>query len=152
MFSNISLTNISVKIYLVIIIIVFIYCILQEREELGCTKVTIKKQCDELNSVYYKDSIPKPTDTRTILEYKLLRLLSLYKFSNVWKKCFIISTILCIFIKLLTNVSNINIISLHLITIAILYFYHNFMIYHVFRYARQIGTGIIIKLRDIDKK
>lgn len=152
MFSSISLTNISVKFYLVITIIIFIYCILKEREELGCTKITIKKQCDELNSVYFKDSIPKSTDTRTMLEYKLLRLLSLYEFSSAWRKCYIISTILCIFIKLLTNVSNVNLISLHLITTAILYFYHNFMIYRVFKYAKQIGTSIIIKLRHFDKK
>lgn len=152
MFSKISLIDMLVKFYLVITVIILIYCILKEREEFGCTKVTIKKQCDETKSVYFKNSIPNPTDTKTVLEYKLLKLLSLYEFSGVWKKCYIISTIICVFIKLITNVSNINLISLHLIVSAIIYFYHNFMIYHVFRHAKQIGTGIIIKLRDIDKK
>ena len=65
--------------YLLSIPIVLIYSFLKEREEFGCKGWTIKKQCNELESVYLRGTQYKKTDTKNTLYAKLKKVMSLIK-------------------------------------------------------------------------
>jgi len=125
-----------------------VYSILKEREEMGCRSFSIKKHCLEKNSLYFKDTYPLITDNKNILYNKLISLLSIHEKAGIWRKCLIIATIIIFFIKLyMKDISDQNIIVLHILIICILYFYHNFMNFHYYRIAKNISFDIIDKLK-----
>lgn len=134
----------TTKIYFGIIMLIFIYSIFKEREEYGCSEFSIKKQCDELKSIYFTNTYPLTTDNKKTLIKKLKSLLSIHQKYAVWRKCFIIATV----IIFMTKCINIEIkyeflISLHLIILGILYFYHNYLNFHIYRIAYNIGSKIL---------
>jgi hypothetical protein len=143
---------IFVQLYLVIILGIFVYCILKEREEFGCSGITVKKQCNELKSIFFKSTTPLNTDTKKQLINKLKEILRLHEKNAVWRRCFILATII-IFVFKITNseIKFESIITLHLIIIGIIYFYHNFMNFHVYRIANTIGNQIIDKIIFVNK-
>ena len=144
--------NIFNKIYFSSIIVIFIYAIFKEREEFGCSKLfTIKKQCNELNSIYLQGTYPYPLDTKHILIKKLKSILSIHLKYAVWRKCFIIGCLIILFTKGLNpDIKPHLLIGLHIITISILYFYHNFMNFHLYRLADNIGTLILNNLDNLN--
>jgi len=142
--------KVFVGIYVLVLILINIYAIQKERESLNCQGFTIKKQCDELNSSYLKDALPKDTDTKTILENKLFKLISITDNTAYWRRCFILATIICIVTKLFCNLPMNSFVALHLVITGILYFYHNFMNFHVYKLAMNVGSDIIRRLRKLD--
>jgi hypothetical protein len=59
---------ISIISMIIIIICIFLYAILKEREELGCYRFSIAKQCDDNNSVYVINTKMEDGDTKEILK------------------------------------------------------------------------------------
>lgn len=136
-----------IQLYLVIILTIFVYCILKEREEFGCSGLTVKKQCNELKSIFFKDTMPLNTDTKKQLINKLKEILRLHERNAVWRRCFILATIIIFLFKVTnTDIKFESLIMLHLIIVVIIYFYHNFMNFHVYRIADTIGNQIINKI------
>ena len=61
-----------VKAYFICSASLLIYILLKERTEFGCkSKFKIEKHCDDLNSVYFNDIIPKESDSKLNLINKL---------------------------------------------------------------------------------
>ena len=129
-------------------ILALVYAILKERIELGCPKgFKLEKHCDDLKSIYMFDALPKKSDSKRVLTKKLISLLSMHEKAAVWRKCFIIGTVITVLTKGLSpDIDDKILIALHLSTVAILYFYHNFMNFHVYRQARNVGLDIIKRL------
>jgi hypothetical protein len=147
MLMDLTFTGVLTKFYIVCIILINIYCLLKEREILGCTRISIKRQCNELNSVFFKGTLPDKNDSRQMLESKLYKILSMHDSSAVWRRGFIISTVFAIFIRLFTEITSVNLIAIHIIMVAILYFYHHFMKFHVYDLGKKIGAQLILQLR-----
>ncbi len=134
----------TTKIYFGIIMLIFIYSILKEREEFGCSKFSIKKQCDESKSIYFNNTYPLTTDNKKILIKKLKSLLSMHLKYAVWRKCFIITTVIIFITKCIDiEIKYEFLIGLHLIILGILYFYHNYLNFHIYRIASNIGSKIL---------
>ncbi len=134
----------TTKIYFGMSIFILIYSILKEREEYGCSGFSIKKQCDELKSIYFNNTYPLPTDNKKTLIIKLKKLLSFHSNCAVWRKCFIIATVIIFIIRCInTEIKYESLISLHLTIIGILYFYHNYLDFHIYRVADDIGSKIL---------
>ena len=133
------------KIYFGIIIIVFIYALLKERNEFGCsTYFSIKKHCDDKNSIYLKNTYPTYNDNNEILIKKLRKILSIHTKYAVWRKCFIMATVIMIFTKGLNpNIKSHTLIGLHIVCMSIIYFYHNFINFHIHNPANNIGILIL---------
>ena len=139
--------NIFNKVYFTLTIIVFIYAIFKEREEFGCSVLYGKKQCDELKSIYFKRTYPMESDTKEILMRKIKSILSIHLKISVWRKCFLISTLILFFTKGLNpEIKPQTLIGLHIIIMSIIYFYHNIMNFHVYRIADDIGSLILYNL------
>lgn len=144
------------RIYFTIILLIFIYSLLKERQEFGCSGwFKIKKHCNDMNSIYFKGTEPSNTDSKEILSKKLKSILRIHNKHAIWRKCFIISTVIIFFVKGLNqDIKPQSLIGVHLITLSIIYFYHNFMNFHVNRIADKVGSQIIdmITAKQITKK
>jgi len=147
-------TNIFNKVYFGLITIIFIYSLFKERNEFGCSSYfSIKKHCSDLDSVYFKGTYPTKTDTKQNLINKLKSILSIHLKYAVWRKCFIIATFIIILTKALRpEIESQTLIGLHIVSISIIYFYHNFMNYHVYRIADNIGTLLLNKIQQKQHK
>ena len=132
-------------IYFSIVFIIFIYALLKERNEFGCSSYfSIKQHCNDFDSVYFKHTHPLHTDSKNILIKKLKNILSIHSKFAVWRKCFIIATIIIFFTKGLDpTIKSPTLISLHIMIMSIIYFYHNFMYHHFYKTADNIGTSIL---------
>ena len=132
-------------IYFTIILLIFIYSLLKERQEFGCSGwFKVKKHCNDMNSIYFKGTEPLNTDSKEILSKKLKSILRIHNKHAIWRKCFIISTVIIFFVKGLNqDIKPESLIGVHLITLSIIYFYHNFMNFHVNRIADKVGSQII---------
>jgi hypothetical protein len=75
---------------------------MKEREELGCYRFSIGRQCIDEDSVYVKNTKAESTDTCEDLHTRMISILSYQDKGGVWKRCLIISTIL-ITIKITKN-------------------------------------------------
>jgi len=147
--TNYLFNDIFNKIYFGIIIIIFIYSLFKERAEFGCLSYfSISKHCNDLNSIYLKGTYPSKNDNKDTLIKKLKSILSIHLKFAIWRKCFIIATIIIFFAKGLSpEIKPQTLIGLHLISMSIIYFYHNFMNFHVYRLADNIGTLILLELK-----
>ena len=136
-------------IYFTIVLLIFIYSLLKERQEFGCSgSFKIKKHCNDMDSIYFKGTSPVKTDTKEILSQKMESVLSIYEKHAVWRKCFIMSTIIMFFVKGLNqDIKPQSLIGIHLIALFIIYFYHNFMNFHVNKTAKTVGLKILNQLK-----
>lgn len=134
--------------YFVVALFVFLYSLLKERNEFGCSaNFQIEKQCDNLKSVYLYDVVPNNGDSNCTLSKKLISLLSMHEKAAVWRKGFIVATIIIALIKVISPTINTRmLVALHLSIIYILYCYNNFVNFHVYRPARNIGIKIVKRL------
>jgi len=152
---------ITIAILIVIILVgILLYAILKEREELGCYRLSIAKQCNENNSVFLINTKHHHSDTTDISIKRLISILSYHEKSAVWRRCFIISTILVFIIFLVTKVNNDNNnsktiqnpnniyfwIVLLLLFFTVLYFFFNYINYHHFRKLKENGVEILENL------
>ena len=145
-----NISKITFKLYMLSIPLVIFYAISKEREEFGCKKISIEKQCNELESVYLKGTKFETADTKKILYTKLKKLISLNDNVTFWKKSYIMSTIICIVIQnFISDIKDHVLITLHITIFAILYFYLNFMFFHIDLQAKKIGFELVDKLSSM---
>jgi hypothetical protein len=137
-------------IIIIIIICIFLYAILKEREELGCYRISISKQCDENNSVYLLNTKMENGDTKEILKKRLISIVSYHEKGGVWRRCYILSLVLLFIILIVDKISHKrnNIyywIVLLLLFFTIHYFFFNYINYHHFRNLKENAIEIINK-------
>jgi len=137
-------------VYIASLIFFFIlgYAVLKEREELGCYRVSIGRQCIDEESVYVKGTKATPSDTCDDLVQRISSLLSYHEKAGVWKRCFILSFIATIFVYLTYNLNKkLNNIFyffiIFLLIFTLMYFYHNYINYHHFRNLKRNGEEIL---------
>lgn len=132
----------------IIFVIIILYAIMKEREELGCYRVSVDRQCIDENSVYVKNTKAEPNDNCKDLDERMRSILSYQEKGAVWRRCIILATIIIIYIYIVYNANN-QIISINhymillLVIFAIIYFYHNYINYHHFRRLKQNGIEIL---------
>ena len=142
---------ISTIIIIIIIICIFLYAILKEREELGCYRISIAKQCDDNNSVYLLNTKMENGDTKEILKKRLISIVSYHEKGGVWRRCYILSLSLLLIILIVDKIcykrDNIYYwIVLLLLFFAIHYFFFNYINYHHFRNLKENAIEIINKV------
>jgi len=137
---------------IIIIICIFLYAILKEREELGCYRVSISKQCDENNSVYLLNTKMENGDTKEILKKRLISIVSYHEKAGVWRRCYILSLALLFIIFIVDKIccykrDNIYYwIVLLLLFFTVHYFFFNYINYHHFRNLKENAIEIINKV------
>jgi type III secretory pathway component EscS len=137
----------------IIFIIVFVYAILKEREELGCYRLSIGRQCIDENSVYLKNTKAEPTDNCKDLHQRMESILSYQEKAAIWRRCIIIASIIGYLIYCVYSInSSLNSTThyaiLVLVIFALLYFYHNYINYHHFRKLKQNGIEILQMIKQ----
>ena len=135
-------------IIIIIIICIFLYAILKEREELGCYRISIAKQCDDNNSVYLLNTKMENGDTKEILKKRLISIVSYHEKAGVWRRCYILSLALLFIILIVDKIAHKrnNIyywIVLLLLFFAVHYFFFNYINYHHFRNLKENAIEII---------
>jgi len=138
------------SLYLIgfIFAIIIFYAVMKEREELGCYRISIGKQCNDENSVYVKNTKSSPEDNCKDLYERIESILSYHEKAGVWKRCIILATIITFFVyivyKINNKFNNINqYVVLLLVIFAVIYFYHNYINYHHFRLLKKNGLEIL---------
>ena len=131
----------------IIFAIIIYYAVMKEREELGCYRFSIGRQCIDEESVYVKNTKAESGDTCKDLHERMESILSYHEKAGVWKRCIIISTIITFFIYIVYSINNkLNInqyVVLLLVIFTLVYFYHNYINYHHFRKLKQNGIEIL---------
>jgi hypothetical protein len=128
---------------------IIVYAVLKERQELGCYRFSIHRQCIDENSVYMKNTKGFETDSGKVLYEKMESILSYHEKAGVWKRCLILATTITLFIYIVSNINkkitnNIyQYVVFLLVIFAIIYFYHNFLNYHHFRKLKLNGIEIL---------
>jgi hypothetical protein len=146
----INFKNIPIILWVITIIILLIYAVLKEREELGCYRFSIARQCNDDESVYIKNTKMNKNDTKDILYDRMISILSYHEKAGIWKRCLIIGTILFLitFIMIDSKCNKREWIALHLSFIMIIYFFFNYINYHHFRRLKQNGVEILEELKN----
>lgn len=139
--------NIPDVAVMVILSLVVFYAINKEREELGCYRISVGRQCDDENSVYVKNTKMEDKDTCRDKMERLKSITSYHEKGGVWKRCVILSLISVFAVYLIYRMqSNFQLYSylfLFLINFTIIYFYHNYVNYHHFRLLKRNAVEII---------
>jgi hypothetical protein len=78
--------------------LIIFYAIMKEREELGCYRVSIGRQCIDEDSVYVKNTKASKEDDCNDLYEKIESILSYHEKGGVWKRCLIIASIITFYI------------------------------------------------------
>jgi hypothetical protein len=133
--------------------IIIVYAIMKEREELGCYRFSIGRQCIDEESVYIKNTKAEPGDTCNVLYERMESIMSYNEKSVVWRRCIIIATIIAIFIYIVYSINyKLDKIThygvLFLLIFALLYFYHNYIHYHHFRLLKKNGIENLKLIRE----
>lgn len=135
-------------IYLVTAAAIGMYALFKEREESACLRWSIGRQCDDDESVYVRGTAPQNKDTAKVLAKRIESSLSYHEKAGVWKRCYLIGTVLVLIVWLAltlgcTKQKHVNawlLISLHLVFVAVLYFYMNYINYHHLRRLKENGV------------
>jgi hypothetical protein len=143
----------------IVVMIILYYAIVKEREELGCFRVSIEKQCDDGNSVFLKNTKLEKTDTCDDALQRLLSILSYHEKGAIWRRCVIMSFVSVLGLYVLHRASNQSVsmytyVLFLIINFAIIYFYHHYIEYHHFRNLKYNGEEIIqfIKIKCFSQK
>lgn len=140
---------------IIIFIIILLYAILKEREELGCYRISIKQQCNDNNSVFLINTKMEASDNIDILYKKMISILSYHEKSGVWRRCYIMASLLLTILYIVNNTTDNKTIfywlNLLLLYFTILYFFFNYLNYHHFRNLKNNGVEIIEKIKDYKK-
>ena len=131
-----------------IFVLIIYYAVMKEREELGCYRFSIGRQCKDEESVFVKNTKTEPGDTCKDLYERMGSILSYHEKAGVWRRCFIIATIITFFVYIVYNINHkLNSVNqyvvLLLLIFTLIYFYHNYINYHHFRNLKQNGLEIL---------
>jgi len=142
--------NLSDVVVMVIMSLVVFYAITKEREELGCYRMSVGRQCVDEDSVYVKNTKMEETDTCRDKMERLKSISSYHEKGGVWKRCVILSLVSVFAVYLIYRMqSNFQLYSylfLFVINFTIIYFYHNYVNYHHFRLLKRNALEIIDSL------
>ena len=132
----------------IIFLVVIYYAIMKEREELGCYRLSVGRQCIDEESVYVKNTKAESEDTCKDLYERMVSIMSYHEKAGVWRRCLIIALIIIFFVYIVYNINKkfntiYEYIVLLLIIFTIMYFYHNYLNYHHFRRLKQNGIDIL---------
>lgn len=142
---------IDVCVIFIILALTLFYAVIKERQELGCYKISIDRQCDDANSVYIQNTKMTNVDSCEELILRMTSIISYHEKGAVWRRCFIIAVIIVVFVYIMNmnskckNVYHYSIILL--MTLTIIYFYHNYINYHHFRNLKQNGVEILERMK-----
>ncbi len=134
------------RIYIGLISIATLYAIAKEREDSACNKpvYSVSKQCDEDSTPYITGTIPDQSDSAETLVKKIESALSFYEKGAVWRKCILLSNAYMFVVLMFTSNSTCmpiqHYVLMHLVFIAIMYFYFNYINYHYLRRLKANGT------------
>jgi len=139
----------------IIINLLFIYWIvyaaMKEREDLTCDKL----QCDYDESVYVRGTKSHTDDNCDTLLNKLTSILSYHEKGRVWRRCLILSVIciFCIYIVCTGNIGELGVTPrqywmVGILLFAVIYLYHNFLNFHIFRTLKSNGKRIVERIRQ----
>lgn len=146
MFQFLSSTIMDVVILVIFSVIIF-YSIIKEREEMGCYRVSVGRQCIDEDSVYVKNTKMESKDTCREKMDRLKSITSYHEKGGVWKRCVLLSVISVIAIymvyRLQSNFTLYSYLFMFLINFTIIYFYHNYINYHHFRLLKRNAAEII---------
>ena len=97
-----------IDVYIITFIIgcIFYYSIVKERQELGCFRVSIDKQCDDDESVYVKNTKMEKNDNCQDLLDRLSSIVSYHEKGGVWRRCVIIAAICVSIIFIVYNMNS----------------------------------------------
>lgn len=144
-----NLTVADIVVMAILALVVF-YAITKEREELGCYRVSVGRQCVDEDSVYVKNTKMEDTDTSRDKMERLKSIVSYHEKGGVWKRCVILSLIAVFAVyltyRLQSNFHLYSFLFLFLINFTIIYFYHNYINYHHFRLLKRNAIEIIDSL------
>jgi hypothetical protein len=150
---------VSVGSYLIgfLFSVIIFYALMKEREELGCYRLSIGRQCLDEESVYLKNTKAEPGDKCKDLYERMVSILSYQEKGGAWKRCIIIATIITFFVYIVYSINNkLNNIShyavLLLVIFTLQYFYQNYINYHHFRKLKQNGVEILQLIKQKCKK
>lgn len=138
----------AISVYVGVIICCLGYALLKERIELGCVRWSVKKQCFDENSVYVSGTRLEPGDSLNTRIKKLRGIVSYHEKAAVWRRCFIMATVITAFIFLIYKMDvcmNVPILFViwHITTFFTLYFFFNFINYHHFRLLQKNAFEIL---------
>lgn len=135
-------------VYFLFILIIF-YVLMKEREDAGCNGIAIAHHCYDEESVYIRNTRGNSNDNCNDLSKKLISILSYHDKVGLWRRCFIIATIITFFIYIFYNVKNkYNYIVVVLVIFAFLYFYHIFVYFHHFKILKRNGMKILELMKN----
>lgn len=125
------------------------YALGKERQELGCSGFGVqRRQCRDEHSVYVRGTSPDIRDDAAETRRKLVSVLSYHEKGGVWKRCFLLATVLAyvsLVMRRATKGAGVVwwLAAQHLVFFAIMYFYWNFINYHHFRLLKRHGVALV---------
>ena len=135
----------------ILLCLVIFYAIVKERQELGCYRVSVDRQCDDDESVYLKNTKMSPGDTHAEKIERLRSIVSYHEKGGVWKRCVLMAMISVLAVYVIYRVQPVfkfhSYILLLLVNFTILYFYHNYINYHHFRRLKNNANEILDTLK-----
>ena len=141
---------IDIVVTLLLFIVIF-YAIVKEREELGCYRISVGRQCDDDESVYLKNTKMMPTDTHADKLDRLRSIVSYHEKGGVWKRCVLMAmiSVLAVYViyRVQPNFQFHSYVLLLLVNFTVLYFYHNYVNYHHFRRLKNNANEILETLK-----
>jgi hypothetical protein len=136
----------------IVIFSILIYCILKERDEMGCKQeFTISQHCNDMNNKFVHPTIYNEHDSQLVIRDKIRKTWDYNDDAAFWRKSYILSFGLTCLSYLICGVNDVNSeqnFGIMMITsTAILYFYHNFMNNHVYRQLKKNGNMLLERLK-----
>lgn len=135
----------------ILLCIAIFYAIVKEREELGCYRISVGRQCDDDESVYLKNTKMTPTDTHSDKIDRLKSIVSYHEKGGVWKRCVLMAIVNVLAVYIIYRVQPTlqfhSYVLLLLVNFTVLYFYHNYVNYHHFRRLKNNAVEILDTLK-----
>ena len=142
-----TFTTVMDGMIMILLGLAIFYAITKEREELGCYRVSVGRQCFDEDSVYVKNTKMEEKDTCKDKMERLKSITSYHEKGGVWKRCVMLALISVIAVYLIyrlqANFTLHSYLFLFLINFTIIYFYHNYINYHHFRLLKKNASEII---------
>ena len=133
--------------------VAIVYAIAKEREELGCNRISVGRQCVDEESVYLKGTKMSPGDTYQDKLDRLQSIVSYHEKGGVWKRCLVMALVAVLAVHVVYTLQPVfklqSYTVLILVHFFILYFYHNYVNYHHFRRLKHNASEILDSMRKV---
>lgn len=122
------------------------YALTKERQESGCAGWSAsRRQCADEKSVYVRGTAPRRGDSAATIKRKLVSVLSYHEKGGVWKRCFLLATVLAYLASVVARASTPGwtFALTHLVFFCAMYFWFNYLNYHHFRKLKHHGIALL---------